>query len=152
MWAPFARLRAKLESNNAPSVQKPPIDPGAEVAHMTTLPIVIRAVYGGDYRIRLAFNDGLEKTVDFREWLNGPVFEPLKDRAYFQRFFVDGGTVCWPNGADIAPETLYASREANEAARVPSHRGHSSPGSGGTLTLCVLVEFVRGATGSLKSL
>jgi hypothetical protein len=55
----------------------------------------------------LTFHDSTEGTVDFVEWLTGPIFEPLKDRSYFQQFFVDGGTVAWPNGADIAPETLY---------------------------------------------
>jgi hypothetical protein len=74
---------------------------------MTSLPFVIQAEYAGGYRIHLLFNDNSEKTVDFSQWLDGPVFEPLKDVKYFQTFFLDGGTVAWPNGADIAPETLY---------------------------------------------
>jgi hypothetical protein len=80
---------------------------------MTFLPSVIRAQYRGGFRIHLTFNDLSERTVDFRPWLEGPVFEALKDPAYFREFFVDGGTVGWPNGADIAPETLYeaAARE-----------------------------------------
>ncbi len=75
---------------------------------MTFLPSVIRAEYRGGFRIHLTFNDLSERTVDFRPWLEGPVFEALKDPAYFREFFVDGGTVVWPNGADIAPETLYS--------------------------------------------
>jgi hypothetical protein len=74
---------------------------------MTFLPCVINADYRGGFRIRLTFNDLAEGTVDFRPWLEGPVFEALKDPKYFREFFVDGGTVAWPNGADIAPETLY---------------------------------------------
>lgn len=76
---------------------------------MTALPTVIRAEHRGGHRIRLTFNDGSQKTVDFHAWLIGPVFEPLKEETYFQRFFIEGGTVAWPNGADIAPETLYES-------------------------------------------
>lgn len=46
---------------------------------VSRLPFVIRAEYRGGYRIRLTFNDHLQKTIDFREWLDGPVFEPLRD-------------------------------------------------------------------------
>jgi len=81
-----------------------------------SLPSVVHAEYISDFRIRLTFNDGLVGTVDFRDWLDGPVFEPLRDPAYFSRFFIDAGTVSWPNGADIAPETLYEQAKANQAA------------------------------------
>lgn len=74
---------------------------------MSFLPSVIRAEHRGGYRIHVEFNDGSTNMVDFREWLVGPVFEPLKDVEYFKRFFLDGGTIAWPNGADVAPETIY---------------------------------------------
>ncbi len=83
---------------------------------MNFLPTVIRAEYRGEYRIYLEFNDGVKNTVDFAQWLDGPVFEPLKTPQYFQRFFLDGGTVAWPNGADVAPETLYERAKASQAA------------------------------------
>jgi hypothetical protein len=78
---------------------------------MSFLPSVIRAEYRGGYRIHVTFNDDSEKTIDFREWLKGPVFEPLKAPNHFRNFFLDGGTVAWPNGVDIAPETLYEYHE-----------------------------------------
>jgi len=83
---------------------------------MSVLPAVVEAEYRGDFKIRLLFNDGVRGTVDFTDWLTGPVFEPLKDRAYFARFFVEGGTVTWPNGADVAPETLHERAKASAAA------------------------------------
>lgn len=83
---------------------------------MTFLPSVTRAEYQGEYRVHLTFNDGLARTVDLADWLQGPIFEPLKDPAYFRRFFLEGGTIAWPNGADIAPETLYERAKSIEAA------------------------------------
>ena len=80
------------------------------------LPIVVRAEYRGGHRIEITFQDGVHGTVDCAEWLSGPVFEPLREPGYFARFFVEGGTIVWPNGADIAPETLYARATSDEAA------------------------------------
>lgn len=86
---------------------------------MVFLPHVIRANHEQGFRIHLTFNDGTEASVDFESWLTGPIFEPLKDVAYFRNFFLDGGTVVWPNGADIAPETLY---EAAQLHTTTIHR------------------------------
>ena len=94
---------------------------------MTFLPSVVRADYRGGFRIHLTFNDSSEGTVDFQQWLDGPVFEPLKNVDYFGRFFLDGGAVVWPNGADIAPETLYDAAQATRSnpALEPSAPGRS---------------------------
>ena len=83
---------------------------------MTILPQVIETQFVSGYCIELVFNTGLRKTVDFSHWLKGPVFESLGNHAEFRKFFVAGGTVCWPNGADIAPETLFSVRGVSERA------------------------------------
>jgi hypothetical protein len=97
---------------------------------MVFLPQVVGARHEAGFRIHLRFNDGTEGTVDFQPWLSGAVFEPLKRLAYFRKFFLDGGTVVWPNGADIAPETLYEAARGEHAnavlqpnARVKRRRG-----------------------------
>ncbi len=76
-------------------------------------PYEIRAVeHLGGYRLRLTFADGLVFDLDLKDKLNGdvgPVFEPLRDPAFFARASVDPelGTVVWPNGADLAPDALH---------------------------------------------
>jgi len=70
---------------------------------------IVEARYVSDYTIWLRFEDGSEGEVDLSSELYGPIFEPLKDPAYFSRFRVnpDTGTIEWPNHADFAPEFLY---------------------------------------------
>ncbi|MFQ5527100.1 MAG: DUF2442 domain-containing protein [Thermoanaerobaculia bacterium] len=61
------------------------------------------------YRLRVEFSDGTAGEVDLSERLFGPVFEPLKDPSLFEKVSVDEfGAICWPNGADLAPDALYA--------------------------------------------
>ena len=53
--------------------------------------------------------------TDVLPLLDGPVFEPLRDPAYFAQFALDPDcwTVVWPNGADFAPEALRAMVESD---------------------------------------
>ncbi len=68
--------------------------------------IRVRALKG--FRLEVEFMDGKCGTVSLSERLFGPVFEPLKDPALFSKVMVDEfGAVCWPNGADLAPDAIY---------------------------------------------
>jgi len=71
---------------------------------------VTRADVIGDFQLRLEFEDGSFGEIDLENVKNrGGVFELLRDQTYFPqaRLDPDGGTVVWPNGTDIAPETLH---------------------------------------------
>ena len=74
---------------------------------LTYMPRVIEAEYLKDYRIKVKFTNGLIKEIDCEKYIDGGIFEKIKDREVFKNFFIDGWTISWPNGADIAPDTLY---------------------------------------------
>ena len=73
------------------------------------IPRIETAEYVSDYIIHLRFADGAEGDVDLRGELHGEVFEPLKQQEQFRLFSIhpEFRTLCWPNGADLAPEFLY---------------------------------------------
>ena len=75
-----------------------------DLVHVTAVEVV------GAHRLRLAFEDGTEGQVDLSSWRWHGVFEPLADPEQFGQVTLDEelGTIVWPNGADIAPETLHA--------------------------------------------
>jgi len=73
------------------------------------LPTVKSARIVSGFTVHLTFADGVEREIDLESHLKGPIFEPLRDPQKFAELRIDdeSDTICWPNGADIAPETLY---------------------------------------------
>jgi hypothetical protein len=67
--------------------------------------------YLGDYKLKLAFSDGLIGTVDLEATIkNDPrdLFQELTNLEQFKRHRLDMDTVVWENGLDLAPEYLHS--------------------------------------------
>lgn len=76
---------------------------------------LIALEYQAEYRYFVRFDDGLEGVVDFVHYTTrSGVFAPLKEQTFFASAFIDGGTVAWPNGLDIAPERVYELLETSK--------------------------------------
>jgi hypothetical protein len=71
---------------------------------------IVALKVSGPRQLDLAFNNGVRKRVDVSPLLEGSVFKPLQTKKGFAEARLDDvcGTVVWPNGADFAPETLFA--------------------------------------------
>ena len=62
-----------------------------------------------DYTVELIFDDFKRGAIDLRRFLGKGIFKDLLNKKKFHQMKVDAelGTICWPNGADIAPDRLY---------------------------------------------
>ena len=61
-----------------------------------------------NHQLQVKFDDGVEGIVDCKNTLYGSAFEPLKDPKAFAQVAIDEfGAVCWPNGADLAPDAMH---------------------------------------------
>jgi hypothetical protein len=76
----------------------------------------VRAEPLDNYFLRVFFSNGEVKIFDFKPYLNFEIFQPLKDKNFFDTVKIHFDTVFWEydwkiknaaNNIDIAPERLY---------------------------------------------
>jgi hypothetical protein len=72
-------------------------------------PDIVEAAVVSHGVLRLTFADGLTGELEVLERMHGPVFDEARTPEGFARVTIDPetGTVTWPGGADLAPDTLY---------------------------------------------
>jgi Protein of unknown function (DUF2442) len=83
---------------------------GHRAASMTGLtPDITSVSVVRDGVLQLTFADGVSGQLDVLDRMRGPVFEEATTPAGFATVAVDdeSGTIVWPGGADLAPDTLY---------------------------------------------
>ena len=76
------------------------------------------------FKLKLTLSDGSIIERDVSRLLVGPVFETArKDPSFFAKVRAEGGTVVWPNGADLCPDVLIwggaPPADGEQAARRP---------------------------------
>ena len=63
----------------------------------------------GPYTLAVGFNNGLVRTIDFKDILHGELFGPLQDPSEFSKVYIDSEVhaLTWPCGADFDSSTLH---------------------------------------------
>ena len=68
---------------------------------------IIKAQYVKDYILRLTFNNGEIRLVDFTPLMQKGICTKLQDMDYFRSFTLDPFIVDWNNEIGFAPRYLY---------------------------------------------
>lgn len=71
---------------------------------------VTRAQYIKDYTLKVWFDNGESRTVDFSAVIltsSNALVAQFADKAKFQQFAIDEGVLTWNNDMDFSPEALY---------------------------------------------
>ena len=75
-------------------------------------PRIVKVTANEDFSLTLEFANGEKRVFDMRPYLDFGVFSELKDLAYFKQVQPFMGTVAWPSGQDVCPDTLYEAGQA----------------------------------------
>lgn len=71
---------------------------------------VLNARLADTFKLEIDFSDHTQGVFDAGAYLStrsGPLLDALREPTYFERFFIDAGALCWPNGLEISPARLH---------------------------------------------
>ncbi|SFV66567.1 hypothetical protein MNB_SV-12-1711 [hydrothermal vent metagenome] len=70
---------------------------------------IINMTYIEEYIVKIEFSDGSYTNYDFSYLLSkkSVLTKPLRNQEYFKSFFLELGAICWKNGLELSPESLY---------------------------------------------
>ena len=75
-----------------------------------------------DYKLQITFTNGEVGIFDCARLVDFGVFQEFKEVGYFRTARVEHGTVTWPHGQDICPDTLYeGSTKISSLNAEPAH-------------------------------
>jgi hypothetical protein len=67
----------------------------------------------GSRRLAVKFADGLTGTLQISPSFCTGVFAPLLNDSLLAQATIQYGAITWPNGLDLAPDTMYAQIKRN---------------------------------------
>lgn len=77
-----------------------------------------------NYRIYVELESGKQGIFNLKPYLDRSALRELQNVAYFNQVSISFGAVTWPNGQDIAPETLVSEMQPLTSNDDVDH-GHS---------------------------
>lgn len=77
---------------------------------------IVQAHYVEARVVRLFFSDGCSGDFDVQPLIDRStvMVKPLEDDVFFQDFFIELGALCWKNGFELSPESLYQKLSAQD--------------------------------------
>lgn len=70
-------------------------------------PRVVAVAPLDDHALLLTFTNGEQRCMDLSPYFAYPVFARLRELPFFALAQADHGTVSWPSGIDLDPDSVY---------------------------------------------
>jgi len=78
---------------------------------ITMNPRVKKVIPNDNYTLCITFDNDEQKVFDMKPLLDFGIFQELKNPQYFKEVKPLHGSIAWPHGQDICPDTLYEESE-----------------------------------------